>query len=443
MSTDRLSTETSRRAWRAWGVVVLMTLAYVLSFVDRRIFGLLIPPIKSSMHLSNTEVGLLMGPAFAILYVGLGWPIGWLADRANRRNIVVTGVSVWSIMTAMCGLSRSFGQLFVSRIGVGVGEATLNPSVLSLIGDLFPKANRPRAIAFYMGAVPFGTGLAYLFGGQLAASLSKAGTVDIPVFGHLEGWQAAFLAVGAPGLIMALVICAVREPARQTEVGERNESLSPWAALKYLGTRWTAYLPIALGMCVATTAAYSNDWNAVLFQQSWGWPVNRMGLWLGFAYIVAGPLGAVAGGFISHALTVRGHVASTYRACWIGIALTSLGAASYPLMPSPELALVLMTTSIFGNSLCTGMGSASVIALAPNRLRAQSVALYLMIINLIGPLYGPTTVGVLIDHVFTGTKGVGSAMATVQIGIGVPALLIMWAGWKPFVREITAMRGKT
>ena len=287
---------TSTSSWRAWGAVALMTLAYILSFVDRQILGLLITPIKSSLQLTDTQLGLLMGPAFAIFYVSLGWPIGWLADRANRRNIIAVGVALWSIMTAMCGMSRSFGSLFLARIGVGVGEATLTPSVLSLIGDMFPKGRRARATAIYMGGVQLGTGLAYLVGGKVSGALSKAGTVDVPVFGHIEGWQAAFLGVGLPGLLVALAIMAIREPVRQKAPDET--ALSLWAALGYLGSRWTSYLPVGLGMCAVTTAAYAGGWSAALFQRTWQWDVATMGFWLGLAYIVFGPLGAVAGGMI-------------------------------------------------------------------------------------------------------------------------------------------------
>lgn len=440
MSTPSSTSGTSSFAtpWRAWGAVALLTLAYILSFIDRQILGLLITPIKSSLQLTDTQIGLLMGPAFAIFYVTLGWPIGWLADRANRRNIIAAGIALWSIMTAFCGLSRSFTQLFFSRIGVGVGEATLTPSVLSLIGDMFPKGSRARATAIYMGGVQVGTGLAYLVGGKVSGALSKAGTVEVPLFGAIEGWQAAFLAVGLPGLIVALAVMFIREPARQKVVGEASEAYSLWDALRYFGSRWTSYLPVGLGMCAVTTAAYAGGWSAALFQRTWQWDVATMGAWLGLAYIVFGPLGAVAGGMINDALVARGVNAPTYRTCWMGVAFTSVAATIYPLMPTPELALVFIACSIFGNAVATGMGSASMVVLAPSNLRAQAGALYLMTINFLGLLYGPTMVGVLTDHVYTDVSGVGPAMSTVQIGIAIPALLILWLGLKPFVREMEA-----
>ena len=152
---------------RAWYIVALLTLAYIISFLDRQIMALLIEPIKMSLDLSDTQVGLLLGPAFAVFYVTLGYPAGMLADRKSRKAIVAAGISVWCIMTALCGLARDFKQLFAARVGVGVGEATLTPAALSMICDCFPPDRRARPISVYMTGISLGSALAYLIGGQL------------------------------------------------------------------------------------------------------------------------------------------------------------------------------------------------------------------------------------------------------------------------------------
>ena len=123
---------------RAWYIVAVLTLAYIVSFLDRQILALLIEPIKQVLNLSDTQVGLLLGPAFAVFYVTLGYPAGLLADRKSRKVIITSGIAVWCIMTALCGLARDFRQLFAARVGVGVGEATLTPAALSMISDCFP-----------------------------------------------------------------------------------------------------------------------------------------------------------------------------------------------------------------------------------------------------------------------------------------------------------------
>jgi MFS family permease len=132
-----------------WYVVVILTIAYVISFIDRQILALLIEPIRQDMEITDTQISLLMGLAFAIFYTLLGIPIGRLADRSSRRGIIAVGITIWCIMTAACGLARNFMQLFLARIGVGIGEATLNPSALSLISDYFPREKRGKPIGFY------------------------------------------------------------------------------------------------------------------------------------------------------------------------------------------------------------------------------------------------------------------------------------------------------
>jgi MFS family permease len=425
-------------------VVALLTVAYVLSFIDRQILGLLITPIKQSLALTDTEIGLLMGPAFAIFYVTLGWPIGWLADRANRRNIIAAGVALWSLMTAACGLSSSFVQLFFARIGVGVGEATLTPSALSLIADLFPRTQRARATALYMAGVPLGTGIAYVVGGKVTGALRAAGTLDLPLLGAVAGWQAAFLAVGLPGLVVALAVLAIREPARHA--AERQDApttpLSLIAALGFIARRWRAYAPVALGMCAVTTSTYAGGWNAALFERVWQWRIEQTGLWIGLNYLVFGPLGANAGGAAGDALTRRGAPDGVYRACFIGVGIVVVGATLFPLAPSPVAAVALNAVAVFGTAFASGMGSASIVTLAPGPLRAQAAAIYFAIINLLGLMLGPSLVGWLADHVYTAAGGVGPAMATVSLLIGVPGLLILWAGLRPYAAEVSHGLGK-
>ena len=431
------SYQSDRSSFRAWGVVVLLTAAYILSFIDRQILGLLITPIKASLSLSDTQIGLLMGPAFAIFYVTLGWPVGWLADRSNRRNIIVAGVTLWSIMTAACGLSRSFGQLFLARIGVGVGEATLTPSVLSLIGDLFPRTRRARATSIYMAGVPLGTGMAYLVGGKVSGALRAAGTIDLPLFGPVEGWQAAFLAVGLPGLVISLAILFIREPKRQSAGPTvSSQAMSIPATLRFIAARWQAYASLSLGMCAITSIAYAAGWNAALFERTWQWRIDQTGFWIGMTYVILGPIGAFTGGLVGDALTRRGHPDGVFRACFVGVGIVVVGASLFPLMPSAELALVFNILAVFGNAFGTGMGSASIVTLAPGPVRAQAAALYLMTINLLGLLLGPTMVGWLADHVYTTPTGVGPAMATVAFGVGIPALLIFWFGRPYYAAEV-------
>ncbi len=203
----------------AWTLTILLTLSYIVSFIDRQLLGLLVSPIKADLGISDLKMGLLLGLAFSLFYVTLGVPIGWLADRVNRRNLVIAGITLWCIMTAACGLSKSYGQLFLARVGVGVGEATLSPCALSLISDSFPPERRARAIGVYSIGVSVGGGLAYLLGGALVQAVADAPPIDWPVLGEIRPWQSAFIIIGLAGLVVALLLTMVPEPARHERAG--------------------------------------------------------------------------------------------------------------------------------------------------------------------------------------------------------------------------------
>ena len=220
-----------------------MTIAYVFSWVDRYILSLLIEPIKDDLGLSDTQIGLLLGFAFALFYATMGIPLGWLADRKRRTWIVAAGITIWSLATALSGLARSFGQLFAARLTIGVGEATLSPCALSLISDSFPKARRARAISFYLMALSLGGGIANLVGGQVIAWSRSAPVIDLPLAGVVEPWQFTFILVGLPGLLIAVLMFFMREPSRKERaIQQGNASISYTA--KYMVGHRSAYVAV-------------------------------------------------------------------------------------------------------------------------------------------------------------------------------------------------------
>mgnify|MGYP002624586602 CR=1 FL=1 len=172
----------------AWGLVILLTIAYVFSFVDRYILGLLVQPIKEDLQLTDFQIGLLLGPAFAIFYATMGLPLGWLADRSRRTWIVGAGVALWSLATAASGLAKSFFHLFVARMAVGVGEATLSPCAMSMIADSFPKDKRGAPIGLYSAALSLGAGFASLIGAAVLVWAKTAPEIVVPLAGAVEPW---------------------------------------------------------------------------------------------------------------------------------------------------------------------------------------------------------------------------------------------------------------
>lgn len=416
----------------AWYVTTLLLLAYILSFIDRQIMSLLIEPIKADLLLTDFQIGLILGPAFAIFYVTLGIPIGWLADRKSRRTIIGVGITVWCIMTAACGLARDFPQLFLARIGVGAGEAVLTPSALSLISDYFPQKKRARAVSVYMSGISLGQGIANLVGGPLIAVLLAMPPFEFPIVGELRAWQTAFMVVGLPGLIVALLMITVKEPIRrgliemQGRANTTKNELSFQESMNFLGKRWKAYGSLFFGMSVVTLVGYTGFWNAPLFQRTWGWDIGSIGIALGTAGLIFGPIGATSGGWLADKLTKMGGKDGPMRAMYYGVIVTVITNVLYPLMPTGNWAMVIYVPSILGGAMASACGAAAVVHIAPNQVRGQATAIYWLIINVVGLMLGPTSVGFLTD-LMGDPSMLRYAMAGIPLVVGIPAiLLIMW-----------------
>jgi MFS family permease len=199
----------------AWYVVAVLTLAYVVSFIDRQILGLLVEPIQRDLGIGEKQISLLMGLTFAVFYTLFGVPLGRLADTRSRRTIIAAGIGVWSLMTAGCGLAKHFWQLALFRVGVGVGEAALSPSAYSLIADYFRPERRSTAMSVYSMGIFVGSGLAFIVGGMVAQFSAAQESYVLPLIGGIRSWQLVFLIVGFPGLAVALLLYTIREPTRK------------------------------------------------------------------------------------------------------------------------------------------------------------------------------------------------------------------------------------
>jgi MFS family permease len=230
----------------AWYVAGLLTLVQIVSYLDRFLPSLLVQPIKHALNLSDFQIGLLLGPAFIIFYVTLGLPLGWLADRINRRAILAVGIAIWCTMTAAGAVANSFLTLFLTRLGVGVGEACVAPVSISLISDYFTRERRAQAISLFMAGAFLGAGSTFLFFGPLVHYIQSLPAVTLPLLGQLQSWRLCFLIVGAPGLLLTLLMLTVREPRRQERVAigtasnpDSNPSFADGVA--YITRRWRAF----------------------------------------------------------------------------------------------------------------------------------------------------------------------------------------------------------
>ncbi len=407
-------TETTRypSAGRAWGLVALLTVAYVFSYTDRTILSLLIEPIKADLELTDTQLGLLLGPAFGILYATMGLPFGWLADRWRRTWIIGIGATVWSLATVASGLARGFAGLFAARMTVGIGEATLSPCAMSLIADSFPRERRGKPIAFYSMAIVFGSSIAFLLGAF--------------VLGTTDEWRLVFIVLGVAGLLPALVFFFAAEPAR-TEGQSRDASLkgtSIPAALGYVGRHWKTYGSVVSLMCLMTIIAYAGFWNPPMFERTWGWSAEKYAWINGLVTLPLGVSVYAISGWLSDRWTQRGRRDAPLLIMIIGALLMTPFYAIAPLMPGPWLAFIVLNLGGVGMMMLTAVSVTALLNITPAAVRAQIVATYYMTISLTGLFIGPTTVGLLSQHAF-GEERLNFAVASIPVLFGaIPLLLI-------------------
>ncbi len=439
------SAPTSLEPWPlpgvAWYAVVILVVAFIFSFIDRIVISMLVEPLKADLGLSDTQLGLLQGPAFAVFYALVGLPIGRWADRHSRRAIIAWGISIWSVMTAVCGLARNFLQLFLARVGVGVGEAALSPAAYSMIADYFPREKLGRAVGVYQAGAFFGAGLSFLVGGLVIQAVAKAGDISFPVIGEVKAWQMVFFVVGLPGLLVSLLMLTVREPARRGPLAgplAGRAGIPLGAVIRYAAQRWRVFGLHFLGFALlAVPMTTIVTWAFPFLTRVLGFTPPQAALRLGLILVVLSPLGVYAGGWVADVLQRRGFRDGTLRvALGAAAALWPLSAVATT-ATTPGLALALLCPFVFCASLSMAVAPAALQVVAPNQMRAQISATWMLVLNIVTGVIGPFAVGLISDSVFGDPLAVGKSMALVNC-ISVPiAALALWAALVPF-RKVAA-----
>lgn len=420
----------------AWYMVILMTIAYMFSFIDRYILGLLIDPIKADLGLSDTQIGLLLGPAFAIFYATMGLPLGYLADRVKRVWIVSVGVFVWSLATVASGFAQKFSQLFIARMGVGIGEATLSPCAISMITDSFPKKDRGKPIGFYTMGMSLGSAVAYLSGAAVLIWAQSVGLVNLPIIGEISPWQLAFIIVGLPGIVLAFLIAALKEPQRTSDKNQNDEEeIKITEALKFFIEKRSALGSFILPACVMTTIAYSHTWLAPMFERTWGMPPSTYALINGLLILTFGPISNNTAGWLADRLVKQGKKDGGLRVVIFGTLVLLPTAVIAPLVPNPTLCFVVLAINLVGIAFTSSSALIALMEIVPSNIRGLSTAFYLMCISITGLLLGPTSIGLLNDFVFD-AENVRYSMSTVPLLLGVPVLAMIPFMRRSYLKEI-------
>lgn len=425
-----------------WFAVGVLLAAYAVSFLDRQILTLLVQPIKLDLGITDTEIGVLQGPAFGLFYATMGLPLGWLADRVHRVRLMAIAIVFWSAMTFASGFATEYWQLLLCRFGVGFGEAALVPAAVSLLADLFEPQRRALPVAVFTAGLAVGSGLSLILGGSFIA-FAESGATALPVIGEWfvgrEPWQVVFMLAGLAGGPIALLVLLLREP-RAARAGAGAGAVAPTgsatpasatdAEWRSLGAAWRHlvrqrdfFVPMLASMCalyVISTAV--SAWLPSVFIRDHGWTAVEVGQWLGPVILGCALIGNFIAGLATQALAVRGVADAVLRTIFAGACVMVPCAVLVGLAESAQLSLLLAGLLFAALAVTFSIASLAFVEVTPPRLRGQVVALYLLLANFVGLALGPTGVGVLTDSGVPVLAAVGAALALICVVAGLPGL---------------------
>ena len=407
----------------------MLTLVYAFNFVDRQILVILQEPIKNDMGLSDAQLGLLSGFSFAVVYVIAGLPIAYWADRSNRRNIIAAALTVWSGMTALSGLAQNYSQLLLARVGVGIGEAGGSPPAHSMISDYYPPEKRGTALAIYSTGVHVGIVLGFIVGG---------------VISQAYGWRMAFMAVGIPGVLFALVFfLTVKEPRRGRWESSAEAAYKPTMRetiqlLSSFRSFW--YLAAATGL--TSFAGYGNGNFAPSYLiRNHGFSVGEVGVVLAIFGGGGGLLGTFLGGFLADRLGVG----DKRWYLWVPTIAGCLAVPmAFPYLLLDNTTVVIASLFLVSITLNTYLGPCLAIShsLVPPAMRALTSAILFLVLNMIGLGLGPLTVGVLSDFyaAYFGDDNLRYAMLTVAL-LSAPAVVLFFLAARHLPADLAKRSG--
>jgi MFS family permease len=380
---------------RAWWVVVLLCVAAIISYSDRQVISLVVDPIRHDLDISDVQIGLLTGTAFALIYGVAGIPLGFLADRLSRRNLIVAGMFLWSAATIYCGFAQSYRQMFIARVLVGMGEAVLSPAAVSLISSLFPVERRGAALGAYFTGVAIGIGSAVVIGGALLSGID-AGLVSGTPLAHEPPWRAVLILIGTPGLLGALLMLTFREPPRRASGEPATEAKDTVPSQSHSGrpALWRSF-PI---FAVVAMAAFVDNaiaaWSPSLLIRNFHADAGRIGVTLGMVLMIGGAVGMLSGGLLSDK--------SRRRFGWSGRVLVCLAAAliAMPMLlllisPNVTMILIAIFAVFFLSAWITSSGLAAILEWVPNNRRGLATSISFFFNVAVGLGVGPAAVALI------------------------------------------------
>jgi len=409
----------------AWSVVAILIGAAILSYTDRQVLSLLVDPIRHDLGISDTQVSLLLGSAFALIYGVAGLPLGYLADRVSRRNLIAAGLLVWSLATMAGSLAHGFGQIFASRVFVGLGEAALSPAAIALISDYFPPSRRGLAVGFFLSGIAMGSGVAIMLGGAVLQAVD-AGLFAATPLAHLAAWRMVLVLVGLPGLAWCLLIFVIKEPARRAASDLASPTITERrpAAFSWL-TAAGVYLVVAMASLVDNAVG---AWAPSLLIREFSKSGGQIGLVLGLLLTIGFGGGVLIGGFLAdRAVTLR-------RRLGVSLIAAALILPASLLMLAHDFTIVLWGVPLYFalSGVVTAVGFASILQVVPARSRGLAMSISFFLNVALGAGVGPTAVSLAASQLFG-----------LSVGLAPPIVFVICAGYGAVLAALCLTRLQT
>ncbi|WP_250632800.1 spinster family MFS transporter [Rhodoflexus caldus] len=410
-----------------WVAVGMLMLAYVCSFMDRYVLNLLVEPVKRDLGLSDTAIGLLLGASFALFYATLGVPAGYLADRTNRKNLIAAGITLWSLMTALGGVAQNYWQLFMARMGVGVGEATLSPAAYSLIADWFPKERLASALSVYSVGIYIGSGMAYLAGGKILDWVKDMPPLNLPWGGQIFNWQLVLIAVGLPGLLIAVGVALLAEPPRKYAMPPQSKIplLHLFVSLFQLLKSQVVFRRLCVASSFFTVVSYAfSSWAPATMMRVWHADLKTTSIFMGLLMMLGAPAGVLLGGYMADNGKNAGQNKTKILIFIITAAALIPVMLALPFLKTTWQGMAAFIPAVLLLSAPVGVTAAFVQHLVPAESRGLASASLLLCQNLLGLGLGPTLVALLTDYYFGKPDAIAQSLSIVSIAMLLVSLTI-------------------
>lgn len=423
----------------AWTIMAILVAAALLAFIDRQVVAIVVDPMKRDLGVGDAQIGWLYG-VFAVFYAIAALPIAWLADHRSRTRLIAIGITLWSLMTMACGLSRSFLYVLLARIGVGVGEATLTPATTSLVGDYFPRSQIPLAMSIYQTGAIMGSGIAFIIGGVVLALVENTPPLVLPWFGELRPWQQTFVYLGAPGILMGMLFLFLREPVRRLAPDTAPQPPGRELLAFYQRNATTLALHHTGFLALALMGYAFVFWSVSYFVRVHGIEASAASQLFGWIFLVAGPLGPVLAAVYARRLGRQGRRDANLTAGMMGGLLAIPVIVAIQFAPNAAWAFILYVPAMIFVNSPFGIAVGCLPVITPPHLRAQVAAVYMLMVS-VGMMLGPPLAGAFNEHVFPGPDGVRYSLITLTGGFGLLGVVLLWFGRKPYAESLEVADG--